>query len=61
MRVKTFMGKVNLEALRHMDEQINKWMAENEVEPKTVTQSMGTEQFSDGSHEEPAVVTSLWY
>jgi len=61
MRVKTFLGKVNVEALRLMDEQVNEWLEENEVEPKLVTQAMGLEQFADTSHSEPVVVTSVWY
>lgn len=61
MRVQTFLGKVNMEALRVMDEQINEWLTRHEVTPIHVTQAMGTEIVGDHSNMEPVVVTSIWY
>jgi hypothetical protein len=61
MQVRTFLGKVNVEGLRLMDEQINYWIREQGITVNRVTQVMGTEQFSDAGHVEPVVVTSIWY
>jgi hypothetical protein len=61
MRVQTFMSKVGIDTLHEMDDHINKWLEEHNVEPKFVTQSCGNEPHRDVQGEEPVVVTSIWY
>jgi hypothetical protein len=61
MRVQTFLGKVNMESLRVMDEQINDWLTHNSITPSHITQAMGVEIVGDKSNAEPVVITSIWY
>lgn len=61
MKVRTFMGKVNMDALQLLDDQINAWLEKEEIEPKNVTQAMGIEKYGDMAQAEPVVVISVWY
>lgn len=61
MRVKTFLSKVGVDGLRQMDEDINEWLAKNNVEPRFVTQSCGNERHLQHPELEPVLVTSVWY
>ncbi len=61
MRVQTFLGKVHMEALRLMDEQINDWMKHNNITPTHITQTMGVEIVGDKTNSEPVVITSIWF
>ena len=60
VKVMTFVGKVNLEGLQHMDSQINDWMRRNKVEPLHIKQSVGEERHHGGS-QEPVVVITVWF
>jgi len=60
MKVTTFVGKTNLEGLKHMDNQINDWLRRNKVEPLHIKQSFGMERHH-GASEEPVLVVSVWY
>ncbi|GMW00857.1 MAG: hypothetical protein AMXMBFR84_19940 [Candidatus Hydrogenedentota bacterium] len=61
MRIQTFMGKVGVEGLTEMDEHINQWLAQHNVEPKHISQAFGQSTSRDGSHTEPVLIVSLWY
>lgn len=61
MKVQTFMGKIGIEALHQMDENINRWLADHEVAPTRITQCFGHERDRQGRGEEPVVITSVWY
>ena len=61
MRVQTFVGKVGMDSLRQMDQQINHWLKQNNVEPKFVTQTFGYEPHREVNNNEPVIVTSIWY
>ncbi len=61
MQVKTFLGKVSVESLGQMDEHINRWLEEENVEPKKITQSFGYEKFHESGNQEAAIITSVWY
>ena len=61
MRVKTFIGKVSVEGLRQMDEHINHWLEEQNVQPQFITQTYGIHQHHDTSSQEPVVISSIWY
>lgn len=61
MRSQTFVGKVGIEPLRLMDDQINSWMERNQVEPKLVNQVFGYERQHHHGDEEPVIVTTIWY
>ena len=62
MKVQTFLGKVGVESLKQMDDHINDWLtAHPDVQPKHITQSFGTEKFHDTLHQEPVLITSVWY
>jgi hypothetical protein len=61
MKVQTFVGKVSIEGLHKMDDQINNWLKRNKITPITITQSFGSERHHDGRNAEPIVVTSIWY
>ncbi len=61
MRVQTFVSKVGIDTLHHMDDNINKWIEDHNVEPKLVTQSCGISPARDVQSEEPVVITSIWY
>ena len=61
MRVQTFMGKLSVDALRQMDEQINDWLDKHKVQPRFVTQAFGNERHCQPPEFEPVLVTSVWY
>jgi len=61
MRVHTFASKIGVDMLHAMDEHINKWLEEHNVEPKIVTQSCGSAPSRDVQGAEPVVITSIWY
>ena len=61
MRVQTFVGKVNIEFLQQMDDHINNWLAEHNVEPKIVKQSFGYERCRESNTQEPVIVVTIWY
>ena len=61
MHVHTFIGKVSVEGLRQMDEHINQWLEQNQVEPQHITQTFCTDSHHDTGSKEPVVVTSIWY
>ena len=61
MRVQTFMGKVSVEGLRQLDEHVNNWITENNVEPKSIHQVFGYERSREGGSPEPVIITSVWY
>lgn len=61
MRVRTFVGKVSVEGLRLMDDQINQWMEQNAIEPQRITQTFGKDSHHDTASMEPVVITSIWY
>ncbi len=60
MKVRTFMSKSNLDGLGQCDEQINRWLATENVEVLFVKQSSGYERHH-GQSSDPIVVTSIWY
>lgn len=60
MKVQSFVGKVNIEGLHQMDDHINKWLRENEIEPLHIKQSFGHER-GKGANEEPVVIITIWY
>jgi len=61
MRVQTFVGKVSIEGLRQMDDQINQWIEAHNVEPRFTNQTFGCEHHREVLCEEPVVITSIWY
>jgi hypothetical protein len=61
MKMHTFMGKVNIEGLHQLDNQINQWLQDNPVEVKDVRQSFGMHKHHDGRREEPVLLITLWY
>ena len=61
MRVHTFVGKLSMEGLGRMDEQINVWLETNGITPAIVTQTVGTDHHRETSSQEPVLITSLWY
>lgn len=60
MKVRTFVGKCNMDGLHHMDDHINEWMTRNHIVPINITQTFGEERHHGGNCE-PVVVTSIWY
>ncbi len=60
MKVRTFMSKSNLDGLGQSDEQINHWLANENVDVLFVKQSSGYERHH-GQSSDPIVVTSIWY
>ncbi len=62
MRVQTFFVHCTSEALHEMDESINRWLEENEVEPKHIVQTYGQEKTaSSGGQHQPVLITQVWY
>jgi hypothetical protein len=61
MRVQTFIGKVTMDGLNLMDEHINKWLEEHNVEPKLVKQSFGYERPQLQGQQEPVIIVTVWY
>jgi len=61
MQVQTFLGKVSMDSLRHMDEHINEWLEAHRVEPNAIQQTFGYERHGDGDKQEPVIITSVWY
>lgn len=61
MRVQTFMGKVSVEGLRQMDEQINEWLDSHQVEPRFIQQCYGDERHHEVTSQEPVVIITVWY
>jgi hypothetical protein len=61
MRVQSFIGKVTVEGLGQMDDHINHWIEEHNVEPKMIKQSFGYERARESSQQEPVVVVTVWY
>lgn len=61
MKVQTFVGKIGIEGLSMMDDQINAWLKESNVTPAHVKQSLGMERHHGGASEEPVLVISVWY
>ena len=58
IHVKTFVTKLRLEAVEHMDLQVNEWLdAHPEYEVKFVTTSIGTLY---GKNKEPALFMNVW-
>ncbi len=58
IHVKTFVTKLRLDAIDHLDEQINEWLDNHpEYEVKFVSQSIGN---LVGKHTEDALFTSVW-
>lgn len=56
--VRTFVSKMRLDAIEHLDEQINEWLDEHpELEVKFVTTSHGT---LTGKTKEEAMFVSVW-
>ena len=57
-RVRTFVGKLRLDAIEHLDDQINEWLEEHpEFEIKNVTVSMGVLK---GKTNEEAIFINVW-
>ena len=61
MKIQTFIGKLSVEALQQTDEHINLWLEEHNVEPKIINQTFGYERSHEISHNEPVLITSVWY
>jgi hypothetical protein len=61
MKIQTFVGKVDMEALKQMDEHINEWLACNKIEPKQIQRVFGYERHPHHHGDEPVLVTSVWY
>jgi hypothetical protein len=61
MRVQTFMGRIGVETLSQLDDQINKWLERTKIEPKFVTQSCGIEEYHESGSKEAVVITQIWY
>ncbi|MCP4639123.1 MAG: hypothetical protein GY851_01750 [bacterium] len=61
MHVRTFVGKVSVEALRQMDDQINKWLDAEKAEARHISQTFGYELHREAANNEPVIVTSIWY
>jgi hypothetical protein len=61
MKIHTFVGKISIEGLQQMDDQINSWMKRLGVEPVHIKQSLGMERHHGGQTEEPVLVVSVWY
>ncbi len=61
MRVQTFIGKVTMDGLGLMDEHINRWLEQHNVEPKLVKQSFGYERPQQQGQQEPVIVVTVWY
>lgn len=58
IHVKTFISKLRLDAVEHMDQQINEWLdAHPQYEVKFVTSCVGT---LVGKINEPAMFLSVW-
>jgi hypothetical protein len=58
IHVKTFISKLRLDAIEHMDQQINEWLdAHPQYEVKFVTSSTGT---LVGKINEPALFLNVW-
>lgn len=58
IHVKTFISKLRLDAVEHMDQQINEWLdAHPQYEVKFVTSAVGT---LVGKINEPAMFLSVW-
>lgn len=58
IHVKTFVAKLRLDAVRHLDEQVNTWLdAHPEYEVKFVTSSVGD---LVGKNTEPALFLTVW-
>lgn len=56
--VKTFVAKFRIEAIEHLDQQINEWLdAHPDYEVKLVTTSVGSWQ---GKYIEDALVVNVW-
>ena len=61
MRVQTFVGKVNMESLQQMEQHVNTWLGEHNVEPRHIKQSFGYEHSREASREEPVLIITVWY
>ena len=61
MRVQVFAGKLSVESLRQMSDHINRWLEDEQVEPKFIKQSFGYGQHHEVSSQEPFLVISVWY
>ena len=61
MRVQTFLGRVSTESMQQMEEHINDWLTEDNVEPKHIKQSFGYERANQSSVQEPVIVVTVWY
>ncbi len=61
MRVQTFLGPVSMESLQQMDEHVNDWLANHNVEPKHIKQSFGYENARESNRQEPVVIVTVWY
>lgn len=61
MRVQTFVGKACMESLQQLEQHINDWLAQHNVEPKHVKQTFGYEQQRESNRPEPIVVITVWY
>ena len=61
MRVKSFMTKVTMDAIREMDDSINSWLEHNKIEPKFITQAIGEDQGRENRPSERLIVISVWY
>lgn len=60
MKMRTFVGKCNMEGLHQMDDHINEWMKRSSIEPIHVKQTFGEERFH-GGNSEPVVIVTVWY
>jgi len=60
MKVRSFLGKVNIEGLNMMDDQINEWIRRHKVTPIHIKQSHGMERHH-GAEAEPILVVTIWY
>ncbi len=61
MRAQTFLGKMSIESLRTMDEQINAWLEKTQAKPRVINQVFGYERHHHHEGEEPVMVVTIWY
>ena len=61
MKVHTFVSKVSVEALRQTDDVINDWLAQHQVAPRFIVQTVGCEGERHGHGQDPVLITSVWY
>jgi len=57
-RCRLFHSKIALSSLEHMENQINEWLDDNEIEIKQVGHLVGT---LEGKRPEPNLLVMVWY